>query len=84
MLKNKAELDEIGLQAIKEGKVGIVLMAGGQSPQLNLDCSLGIYDIGLDCNCSLFEIFIQKLSKLCRICLTSSEKMVKIYIMTNS
>jgi UDP-N-acetylglucosamine/UDP-N-acetylgalactosamine diphosphorylase len=58
-------------------------MAGGQSLELNLDCPLGIYDIGLDCACSLFEIFVKKLDRLSSLS-GSEKKMVKLYIMANS
>jgi hypothetical protein len=34
-------------------QVAVFIMIGNQSPQLNLETCLGIYDIGLDSNCSI-------------------------------
>ena len=43
----KDEYEAKGLEAIKAGKVGAVLLAGGQGPRLGSDGPKGKYNIGL-------------------------------------
>ncbi len=63
------ELDEIearrdtftqtGLEAIRSGKVGAVLLAGGMGTRLGSDDPKGMYDIGLTKEVYIFERLIQ-------------------------
>ena len=45
--KNKEKYSEIGIDAIKAGKVGAVLLAGGQGTRLGSDGPKGKYNIGI-------------------------------------
>lgn len=45
--EREAEFREIGLDAIKKGKVGAVLLAGGMGTRLGSDDPKGMYNIGL-------------------------------------
>mmetsp|Transcript_10065 Transcript_10065/g.8583 ORF Transcript_10065/g.8583 Transcript_10065/m.8583 type:complete len:151 (-) Transcript_10065:7-459(-) len=83
------KLRKRGLDLISRGKVGIVLLCGGEGSNLNFDHPKGTYNIGLHSQKSLFEIFADKLLRISELakttCGVTSRKpcLVRVYIMTN-
>ena len=53
----------IGKEAIKDGKLAAVTMAGGQGTRLGHNGPKGTYDIGLDSHKSLFELLCDSLKE---------------------
>ena len=56
---HREEYKQIGLEAIRAGKVGAVLLAGGMGTRLGSDAPKGMYDIGLTKPMYIFERLIQ-------------------------
>lgn len=56
--KREEEFRQIGLEAIKAGKIGAVLLAGGMGTRLGSDAPKGMYDIGLTKPVFIFERII--------------------------
>lgn len=75
----KAELESIGSQAIKEGKVAAVLLAGGMGTRLGVDGSKGAYDIGVTKPLYIFEQQMKNLLEVVERCGVK----VPLYIMTS-
>ena len=61
--KEKEKYDSIGKQAIKEGKLAAVTMAGGQGTRLGHSGPKGTFDLGLITHKSLFEILCDSLKE---------------------
>lgn len=59
--KNKAKYEEIGIDAIKAGKVGAVLLAGGQGTRLGSDGPKGKYNVGITKDLFIFECLVHNL-----------------------
>ena len=57
------ELEELGVNEIKQGKLAAVTMAGGQGTRLGYDGPKGTFDIGLDTHQSLFELICETLKE---------------------
>lgn len=74
------EFKELGLRAVKEGKVGAVLLAGGQGTRLGLDKPKGTMNIGVDRELFLFEQLIRNLMDVT----DEAEAFVPLYIMTSN
>ena len=62
--KNKEKYRSIGLDAIREGKIGAVLLAGGQGSRLGFDKPKGMFNIGVDKELYIFECLINNLRKV--------------------
>ena len=75
----KAQYKAVGLQAIKEGKVAAVLLAGGMGTRLGVDGPKGAYDIGLTKPLYIFE---QQMKNLLEV-VNEAGVFVPLYIMTS-
>ena len=62
-LDNYNYYENIGVEAIKDGKLAVVTMAGGQGTRLGHDGPKGTFDIGLDSHKSLFELLCDTLKE---------------------
>ena len=75
-----AEFKELGLKAIREGKVGAVLLAGGQGTRLGLDRPKGTLNIGVAKELYLFEQLLRNLMAVT----DEAGVYVPLYIMTSN
>ncbi|MCM1244083.1 MAG: UDPGP type 1 family protein [Roseburia sp.] len=62
--KNRVRLENIGIRALKEHKVGAVLLAGGQGTRLGLDKPKGMLNVGVNKDLYLFEQLIQNIMQV--------------------
>lgn len=75
----RAEFEEIGIKALSEGKVGAVLLAGGQGTRLGYDGPKGTFNVGLTRELYIFECLIHNLMDV----VTRVKAWVPLYIMTS-
>ncbi len=76
----EAEFRKLGITAIKNGKVGAVLLAGGQGTRLGLDKPKGTLNIGINRELYLFEMLIHNLMDVTN----EAGAYVPLYIMTSN
>lgn len=77
--EKKEEFVKLGLDAIKQGKVGAVLLAGGMGTRLGSDDPKGMYNIGLTKEVYIFQRLIENLMDVVK----QAECWVPLYVMTS-
>ena len=70
---------QIGLEAIKAGRVGAVLLAGGMGTRLGSDAPKGVYNIGLTKDVFIFQRLIENLMDVVRM----ADAWIPLYVMTS-
>jgi UDP-N-acetylglucosamine/UDP-N-acetylgalactosamine diphosphorylase len=75
----QGETCAVGERALREGKVGVILVAGGQGTRLGYDGPKGTYSLGPISGASLFEIHARKLLALER----QFGAQIPFYVMTS-
>lgn len=84
--KERTEWEKLGCKKIAEGKVGVLLLAGGQGTRLGTTLPKGMYDIGLPSKKTLYELQGERLARLQQI-VQQREGVAKVtipwYIMTS-
>lgn len=77
--EQKDEFERVGLEAIRAGKVGAVLLAGGQGTRLGFEHPKGTFNIGLTHELFIFE---QQMKNLMEV-IDKAGVFVPLYIMTS-
>ena len=75
----RTRFKETGLQAIREGKVGAVLLAGGMGTRLGSDNPKGMFNIGLTKEVYIFQRLIENLMDVVK----EAGVYIPLYIMTS-
>ena len=70
---------ETGLKALREGKVGAILLAGGQGTRLGFDKAKGMFNIGVTKTLYIFEQLIKNLMQVKH----EAGVWIPLYIMTS-
>lgn len=76
---NRKEFREAGLAAIRAGKVGAVLLAGGMGTRLGSDAPKGVYDIGLTKEVFIFQRLIENLMDV----VNEADTWIHLFVMTS-
>ena len=77
--KNKEQYEAAGLQAIKNGEVAAVLLAGGMGTRLGFDLPKGCFNVGLTHPLYIFECLINNLLEVVK----QTAIYIPLYIMTS-
>lgn len=77
--KNRECFEKVGVKAIQQGKVGAVLLAGGQGTRLGLDGPKGMLNIGVKKELYLFGQLIGNLMEVVK----KTGKWIPLFIMTS-
>lgn len=77
--EKKEEFEALGLDAIRKGKVGAVLLAGGMGTRLGSDDPKGMYDIGLTKTVYIFQRLIENMMDVVK----KAGSWVPLYVMTS-
>ncbi|MBP1568364.1 MAG: UDPGP type 1 family protein [Oscillospiraceae bacterium] len=78
--KNRDRYFRTGAEAIKNGKVGCVLLAGGQGSRLGFNKPKGMFNIGVDRELYIFECLINNLLDVVK----ETGAFVPLFIMTSA
>ncbi|MBO5484123.1 MAG: UDPGP type 1 family protein [Lachnospiraceae bacterium] len=76
---NRVQYTKIGLEAIRAGRIGAVLLAGGMGTRLGSDNPKGMYDIGITKPVYIFERLIRNLLDIVDL----SGTWIHLFIMTS-
>ena len=77
--ESRAHFTEMGLNAIKEGKIGAVLLAGGMGTRLGSDDPKAMYNIGVTKELYIFECLIRNLLDVVK----QADAWIPLFIMTS-
>lgn len=77
--QRKEEFTVLGLEAIKAGKEGAVLLAGGMGTRLGSDDPKGMYNIGITKTVYIFQRLIENLMEVVK----QAGSWIPLYIMTS-
>ena len=76
---NRESFTATGLEAIRAGKVGAVLLAGGMGTRLGSDNPKGMYNVGITRELYIFECLVNNLMDVVR----QAEAWIHLFIMTS-
>lgn len=76
---NRESFYQTGMTAIKEGKVGALLLAGGMGTRLGSDDPKGMYNVGITRELYIFECLINNLMDVVK----QAESWIHLFIMTS-
>lgn len=77
--EKREQYEQRGLEAIRVGKVGAVLLAGGQGTRLGLDRPKGVLNVGINRELFLFEQLINNLMEVVK----KADTWIPLFIMTS-
>ncbi|MBO7514818.1 MAG: UDPGP type 1 family protein [Lachnospiraceae bacterium] len=77
--EEREKFEKIGLGAIRAGKVGAVLLAGGMGTRLGSDAPKGMYNIGETKDVFIFQRIIENLQDVVR----AAQTPVHLFVMTS-
>lgn len=75
----RASFEAVGMEAIKAGKIGAVLLAGGMGTRLGSDDPKGMYNIGKTRELYIFECLVNNLMEVVR----RTDTWIHMFIMTS-
>lgn len=76
---NKERFTDIGLEAIRSGKVGAVLLAGGMGTRLGSDNPKGMYNVGITHELYIFECLVNNLLDVVH----QTDAWIHLFVMTS-
>ncbi len=76
---NRESFTAAGIEAIRAGKVGAVLLAGGMGTRLGSDDPKGVYNIGITRELYIFQCLVNNLMEVVR----QADTWIPLFVMTS-